>query len=157
MTTHIASQTPEELLQAFSATDYRVRIAGAVHVLRPGRVNASLDAALEKRDRAVMTAFNPQARRVDDASNRRRQQQLLEILAARGREFHPAVNHDPSGAWPDEKAVLIVDIGLQELDHLACHFDQAAVVTGQAGEAARLRLYGEGWPRTLPEWACKVK
>ena len=120
-------------------------------------MHASLDAALGNRSWAVITAFNPHARQLDDASNRERQQNLLEILADRGLEIHPAVNRDPSAAWPDETAVLIVDIGVMDLDELARAFDQAAVVTGQAGEAARLRLYGDEWPPALPEWAHKVE
>lgn len=156
MIMHSASQTPEELLQAFAATEYRVRVAGRKHVLHPGQRHASLDAALGNRAWAVVTAFNPQARRVDEAGNRRRQQQLLAVLADGGWEVHPAVNRDPDGAWPDEIAVLIVEIGMGDLDKLAREFDQAAVVTGRPGEPARLRLYGESWPQTMPWWVDKV-
>lgn len=156
MIMHSASQTPEELLQAFAATEYRVRIAGGEHVLHPGRRHASLDAALGNRAWAVVTAFNPQARRLDEAGNRRRQQELLAALAHTGQETHPAVNRDPEAAWPDEIAVLIVEIGMADLDKLAREFDQAAVVTGRPGEPARLRLYGESWPQTMPQWADKV-
>ncbi len=157
MNTHAASQTPEELLRAFSATEYRVRIDGAEHVLHPGRAHAALDAALDKRNWAVLTAFNPQARRLAETNNRRRQRQLLDTLADCGLETHPAVNHDPGATWPDEPAVLIVDIASAHLDDLARAFGQAAAVTGRVGEAARLRLYGRDWPRSLPEWAGRVE
>lgn len=156
MHTDTAEQTPERLLQAFLATDYEARIDGRQYVLHPGRLHKSLDAALAGRPWAVVTAFNPRARLVDESANRKRHQDLLDTVAARGWEVHPAVNRDPCGTWPDEKALLIVDADLPELDGLAERFEQAAIVTGRTGEPAVLRLYGSQWPQTLPDWARRV-
>lgn len=153
MSTDVASNAPENLLRAFSATDYRVRVDGREFVVRPGRRHAQLDAALGDRPWAILTAHNPGARRVDEAGNRARHQRLLDTLAQRRLEAHPGVNRDPAGGWPDEPSVLIVDPGLEELDALAELFGQAAAVTGRSGDMARLRFYGKDWPRPLPEWA----
>ncbi|WP_376696848.1 DUF3293 domain-containing protein [Wenzhouxiangella sp. EGI_FJ10305] len=156
MNTDVASQSPEELLQAFSATDYRVRVAGSDYVVRPGRQHEGVDEALARRPWAIITAFNPNARQVDDAVNEKQHRLLLDTLARLGLETYPAVNRDPGGEWPDEIAVLIVGADLSELDTLAEWFGQAAIVTGRAGEPARLRLFGEQWPQTLPDWARRV-
>lgn len=153
MNTEAASQSPEDLLQAFSATDYRVRVAGGDHVVRPGRRHPALDDAVAGRPWAVITAFNPNARQLDDADNAARHRRLLAAVDRLGLEAYPAVNRDPRGDWPDETALLIVDAGLDVLDALAAEFGQAAIVTAGTGRAARLRLYGSRWPLTLPEWA----
>lgn len=157
MNTEAASQTPEDLLQAFSATDYQVRIAECGYVIRPGRRHPALDKALSGREWAIVTACNPKARQIDDAANTRRHRRLVEAAAGLGLEAHPAVNRDPGGDWPDEAALLLVAAGSAELDSLAGEFGQAAIVTGRAGQPALLRLYGSEWPLTLPEWARRAR
>lgn len=156
MNTDVASQPPEDLLQAFSATDYRVRVAGTEYVVRPGQRHEDVDEALTRRSWAIITACNPDARQLDHAVNEKRHRQLLDTVARLDLEAHPAVNRDPGGTWPDEIAALIVDADLADLDALATQFGQAAIVTGRAGEPARLRLYGAQWPQTLPDWARRV-
>lgn len=153
MNSDVASNSPESLLQAFAATDYRVRVAGREFVVRPGCRHADLDAALDHRSWAIVTAFNPRGRRIDDADNRARHQRLLENVRGQGCEAHPAVNRDPLGDWPDETAVMIVAAGIDELDAIAAAFDQAAIVTGEPGRPAFLRLYGRDWPARTPDWA----
>lgn len=153
MNTDITSHPPEDLLQAFSATDYRVRVDGTDYVVRPGRRHEALDDALNGRPWAIVTAFNPNARQLEDEANDRRHRNLLDAVGRKGREAHPAVNRDPGGSWPDETAVLIVDADTDELDALAEEYGQAAIVTGRTGCPAMLRLYGDHWPKTLPDWA----
>ncbi|WP_181918747.1 DUF3293 domain-containing protein [Wenzhouxiangella sediminis] len=153
MNIDVASNSPESLLQAFAATDYRVRIAGRELIVRPGLRQPDLDEALRHRSWAIVTAFNPGGTRISAARNRARHRRLLDTVGEAGIEFHPAVNRDPGGDWPDEVALLLVDITRSRLDALADTFDQAAVVTGRPGRAAILRLYGEGWPSPLPDWA----
>lgn len=156
MNSDFASTSPESLLRAFANTDYRLRIGAGEYVVHPGCVHQSLDADLGNRRWAIVTAFNPQASRIDDTGNRRRHQQLIEAIRRRGWESRPAVNRDPDGRWPDEQALLIVDADPRDLDALARSLDQAAIVTGRPGAPARLRLYGRRWPETLPDWACRV-
>lgn len=153
MNTEVASQSPEELLQAFSATDYRVRVADCGYAIRPGRRHPALDRALAGRSWAIVTACNPNAQQLDNAANEERHRHLVEAVTRLGHETHPAVNRDPDGNWPDETALLVVDAGMEELDWVAGKFGQAAIVTGHAEQQARLRLYGNQWPLTVPEWA----
>lgn len=150
---HVANHSPEGLLQAFAATHYLARIDGSEYVIRAGRAHETLDAALAARPWAVLTAFNPRARRSDDETNLVRHRQLLDTVADRGWESHPAVNRDPEGIWPDETSLLVVDARPDALDAIAEAFDQAAIVTGRNSEPARLRLYGATWPQPLPCWA----
>lgn len=153
MNTDAASNSPESLLQAFAATEYRVLVSGRDIVVRPGLRHRDLDDALDGRPWAILTAFNPRAVQVGAAENRTRHRRLLDTVGNAGLETHAAVNHDPGGEWPDEKALLLVAIEAPSLDALADTFEQAAVVTGRPGRTARLRLYGAGWPTALPEWA----
>lgn len=156
MNTHLASDAPEALLQAFAATEYRVGVAGADYVVHPGHEHEPLNKALGQRPWGIITAFNPHAHPIDEAANRQRHQHLLETIAKHGWEVHPAVNHDPDGNWPDETAVLIVGADIADLDALAATFGQAAIITGSSGEPARLRLYGKQWPQTRPDWTRQV-
>lgn len=157
MNTDVSSHSPESLLQAFSAAEYRVRIAGREFVVRPGCRQRDLDTALGNRRWAIVTACNPQARRMADSDNRQRQQELCKAIGERGLETHPAVNRDPAGTWPDETSVLIVEGDLATLDSLAEAFGQAAIVTGGSAEVVKLRLYGRNWPDSLPEWAGRAE
>jgi len=153
MNTDLASQSPESLLEAFAATEYRVRVAGADFHVRLGQSDQALDDALAARPWAIVTAHNPHASPLDAASNRRRHRHLIAAADRSGTETHPAVNVDPSGTWPDEPGVLIVGAGTEEVDSLAEAFGQAAIVTGGGHRPARLRLYGDRWPTPLPAWA----
>ncbi len=153
MDTDAVSNSPEKLLQAFAATDYRVRVDGHEYVVRIGRSLHGLDTAVGNRPWAIITACNPQALPLGSADNQARHRMLLEAARELDLAFHPAVNRDPGKDWPDETAVLIVEPDKHALDALAKRFGQAAVVTGGNGRPASLRLYGAGWPDALPEWA----
>ncbi|NBD96063.1 MAG: DUF3293 domain-containing protein [Gammaproteobacteria bacterium] len=153
MNTHAASHSPEGLLQAFAATDYRPRVGGREFVIRAGRPHEALDTALDGKTWAVVTAFNPGARVSDGESNLARHRRLREAIAERGWANYPAVNRDPSGDWPDETSLLVVGADLDAIDAIATAFGQAAIVTGQQGEPARIRVYGTTWSQTLPDWA----
>lgn len=157
MDTDAVSNSPEKLLQAFVATDYRVRVDGHEHVVRIGRSLRGLDAAVGNRPWAIITACNPQALPLDRVDNRTRHRKLLGIVTELKLASHPAVNRDPGEDWPDETALLIVDADEHILDALAEKFGQAAIVTGGNGRPASLRLYGRGWPDALPEWAGRAR
>lgn len=152
MDSDFASTMPDGLLRAFATTEYRVHIGGRELVIQPGRRHDDLDDAVGQRDWAIVTAFNPQARRIDEDANGDRHRNLIEAVRSKGWEAHPAVNRDPSGHWPDELSLLIVEASPRDLDSLAESFGQAAIVTGHPGTPARLRLYGSGWPQPLPDW-----
>jgi len=157
MTADLASTRWEELLQAFSGTDYRVSVTGeGVLTVRVGRRHEALDRMLVDRSWAIITAFNPGAEPRGSADNRARHQGLRERAEQAGWQCHPTINRDPSGRWPDEPGLLLVGIEAAAAAELAGQFGQAAFVSGRPGEIARLQLLGERWPDRLPAWASRA-
>lgn len=153
MTRPRASNPPEDLLQAFAGTDYRVAVGRRAFVVRVSRRHPGLDRALARRRWTIVTAHNPGGKADDEPANARRARRLAARADAMGWPRYPAVNRDPRGDWPDEPGLLIAGAGSEAIDELAHAFGQAAVVTGEPDRAAQLRLYGPGWPEPLPTWA----
>jgi acetyl esterase/lipase len=91
---------------------------------------------------SVVTADNPFSRDHGEANDARRAD-LAAVLAARGLSGHATLARDPSGRWPDEEGVALVDAGDGLARRLAHAFDQFAYydVTGE-GVAVRDALSG---------------
>lgn len=155
MTLDIASRSPEQLLQAFARTDYRVDFGAATLGVRIGQRQPALDERLGCRPWLIVTAFNPQGRPCDEADNRRRHRNLIEHAEQLEAIAVPAVNRDPDGRWPDEPSVLICDQAPAARSEMARRYDQAALVVGWPDEVARLEVYGNDWPERLPEWTSR--
>jgi len=153
MSAQAVSARKKHLLDAFSQADYVAMLASGPLSLQVGKKNPALDTVIGGRPWAILTACNPGAHLLEDRHNRRRHRQLLEELDRKALDSWPAINRDPAGSWPDEPSALIADITLDQLDRLADRFGQAAALCGLPGDRARLRLYGPGWPSSLPEWA----
>jgi len=137
------------LLHAFMLAEYAVIVDGREGIVRVSRSHRWLDRALVGQPWAIVTACNPAGQRLPPADNTVRHRQLTDLARALG-PCHPACNRDPAGDWPDEPGVLLARIRIEPVDALARRFEQAAVVTGRAGQPACLRLYGDGWPDALP-------
>lgn len=152
MSTQAVSARKKHLLDAFSQADYVAILASGSLPLQVGKKHPALDAAIDGRSWAILTACNPGAHRLDDRYNRRRHRQLLDELVRKALDSWPAINRDPAGGWPDEPSALIAGITLDQLDRLADRFGQAAALYGFPNDHARLRLYGPDWPSNLPDW-----
>jgi hypothetical protein len=97
-----------ELIQAFLETHYRVHQHGSVVPTMTLRVgDASPDLIALHRTHGVdcsafLTAYNPFAKKVDDASNLRRQEALKQELSSRSLTFLPGEGQHLANGWPAE-------------------------------------------------------
>lgn len=142
MSNEPASPEQDALRAAFSAAEYRVCIGGHELVLKVGMHHPGLDRAIEERDWAIVTAFNPQGRRVGDADNRRADAALRAEVKGRGMLAYPATNCDPRGRWPDEPGLLIAGARADETESIGRRYGQAALLVGRSGQPAMLCFLG---------------
>jgi Protein of unknown function (DUF3293) len=130
-----------ELIEAYRATDYRIRTESGEIVLRideasPGLLD--LHDRLHVRCSAVITAFNPHSQPTHLTANSAAMMELKELVTVRGWPSLPAVGTDPRGIWPGEPSVLVLGISEPEAMELGNRFHQNAIVW--AGPDARPRL-----------------
>ena len=130
------------MIAAFKAAEYVVDTKSGVIMIRVGETTPALDNLLDDRPWAVITACNPDGRLRDAERNAADQTSLEKSL----RELRPAVvltvcNRDPAGLWPDEPAWLFTPRDIAQADRLARQFGQRAILTGDPGAPAQLRLY----------------
>ncbi|MFP4312507.1 MAG: DNA/RNA nuclease SfsA [Nitriliruptoraceae bacterium] len=74
----------------------------------------------------IITACNPRSRRLDAATNRARNQELLEELTARGYTVLRADGRSPDGSW-EERGFGLVDAEAAAVLDLARRYDQHAI------------------------------
>lgn len=134
----------DALVAAFRAAEYIVDAPDDAIVIRVGETTAALDRALDKRPWAVITAHNPDGQPCTAQANAAAQRSLaVSLHALRPATLLNVCNRDPAGLWPDEPAFLFTPRDISEADSLARRFGQRAVLTGNAGGPAQLRIYGE--------------
>lgn len=133
---------PEALDAAYRATVYRVELPDGPLDWRIGRADADGDRRLRAagcaREWALVTPANPFSRRLTDAENAQRLQDLLAELQQRGQRHFPARHRDPAGQWPDEAGVLLTDPPSGLAEALGRRWQQNAIVRGRLGEAPEL-------------------
>jgi len=156
MTMPAYSDPKADLLQAFLQTDYRILPRSEALGVMIGERHPRLDETVEQRHWAILTAYNPGARRDEGGANERRHQQLLAVIADAGLDFLPACNRDRQGQWPDEPALLIIGAESDWLISQAQRLGQLAVVAGRPGDAAELWLVEGEWPEPLPDHVRQV-
>ena len=123
----------DDLRTAFEATDYRVFLDGDSHVLRIG-APCPEPIARWLTDRAfadcawLITAYNPNAKQIDEASNRARHALLRDWADRRASAWLETVNEDPIGDWPDEPGVLVAGIEKGEVHSMSARLEQGAIV-----------------------------
>ena len=133
----------DDLRTAFEATDYRVFLDGDSHVLRIG-APCPEPIARWLTDRAfadcawLITAYNPNAKQIDEASNRARHALLRDWADRRATAWLETVNEDPHGDWPDEPGVLIAGVEEGEARAMAHRLGQAALVQVAMNEPTAL-------------------
>lgn len=129
------------LLDAFQATDYRVRLArgGWATIRIDTPLPAALQALVGTQSWGFITAWNPHARLRHRSGNRMAQRRLLAELRA----LPSAVTIRPAlgvGADWREPSLFVVGPGTAALDTLARNHAQRAYLHGHASGNARLRL-----------------
>lgn len=117
------------LATAYRNARYHVDTGAAELVLRVGEPSvpaAALLAAHGAAGAAYLTAHNPGSRCCDEQTNAAAQQALREALE----DYHVLAGTalDPSGRWPPEDSLLVLDIPLPEARVLAGRFGQNALL-----------------------------
>jgi hypothetical protein len=123
-----------ELIQAFLETHYRVHQHGSVvptMTLRVGDASPDLIALHRKHGvdcSAFLTAYNPFAKKVDDASNLQRQEALKQEVSRRSLVFLHGEGQHPTNGWPAEPSVLVLGLSLEAAKVMGRQYEQAAIV-----------------------------
>ena len=133
----------EELLSAYTATDFVVFDEGEEWTLHVGVASPRIDDLLERHDAAraaIVTAFNPRSRPLPPHVNAARHRALVQLLAERGLQFLYGEGRDPSGQWNAETECVVFGIPLAEGLDIARRFEQNAIVFIERGKAPRLEF-----------------
>lgn len=132
------------LITAYMNSAYRVRPDAVTAIeVRVGAPAAMLEQHLPQASRfGILSAWNPDSRRLDDAANALAQARLALMIKRAGYISRPARNA-PDTAW-EEAASLLLDPPPDAVDALARRFGQAATLYWRRGEAVRLRAYLDG-------------
>jgi hypothetical protein len=131
------------LLRAYRAALYRFTANDGVLELRIDEPNPALRALLQAgvhHSATCLTAANPASHIQPDAQNQQTHALLCCELHGRGKRFFPGENVDPSGRWPVEHSVLVLDLSPAQARSLARQFGQLAYVWCDATATPRLRL-----------------
>jgi len=127
----LSEPIPPRLLRAYRLTRYN---AGGFDIAIGRRAPNALFARLGARRATLVTAWNPQSRRMPDGWNRRMQQQLRQRL----RRFRVVDAAGSLRRW--HEPMLLVAGDPRPVVQLAFRFRQRAVVELRRGEKVRLRL-----------------
>lgn len=136
-----ADRRPEMPLPAWRRARYRACLpAGefALAIGAPFPANAGVPPGLSF---ALITAWNPGARRRDRYRNEVDQRRLRRRLSRLAASVHEASGASPDGRW-HEPSLLALDLPLRHADRLARDFGQRAILCGASGAVVRLRVYG---------------
>lgn len=125
--------TKSELEVAYRATTYRVFLPQGAVELRIGLVDASFVRWV--RDEgvaswAILTACNPESRRLPEDENAERQSALEIALLERDFEPYAGENVAANEAWPPEQTCLVPEISLAEAVVFGQKFKQNAIIHG---------------------------
>jgi hypothetical protein len=124
--THLDS----ELIEAYSATEYRVDSDPPL-ALAVGVASSALKSVYSARrvdSAAFVTAYNPFSQQLSEQQNAFRQEALGAELAKRGLTFIAGVGQHPSGDWPGEPSFLVLGIALEAAKSLGRQFEQNAII-----------------------------
>ena len=136
-----ADRRPEVPLPAWRRARYRACLpAGefALAIGAPFPADAGVPPGLSF---ALITAWNPGARRRDRFRNEVDQRRLRRRLSRLAASVHEASGASPDGRW-HEPGLLALGLPLRHADRLARDFAQRAILCGASGAAVRLRVYG---------------
>jgi Protein of unknown function (DUF3293) len=133
----------EELLSAYTATDFVVFDQGEEWALHVGAASRCVDDLLDRHGAiraTIVTAFNPRSKVLTPEANAERHRALVQLLEDRGLPFLLGEGRDPSGQWTAETECIVFGISLAEGLEIARRFEQNAVVFIERGKAPRLEF-----------------
>jgi hypothetical protein len=120
----------EELWAAYKETHFIVHDA-PIFTLRIGQPSPALLQLFDKTNAlsaAFITAYNPFSESLPEYKNKELQAQLEADLKKRSLKFIDGIGQHPSGDWPGEPSVLVLDLDLAAATVLAKHYQQNAFV-----------------------------
>jgi hypothetical protein len=138
-------QPDAELEAAFRATCFEVLEAPQA-TLNVGQDPAAVRDWLDRagaNQACIITAWNPVSTPTDLADNLREQLRLIEWIRAIGLSFLSAQGRDPTGTWPPEPSVCVLDAHLADIDQWLLEFRQFAAVVLTPTEGCQLRWHPE--------------
>ncbi len=124
------SVIPMETIKAYLETEYHV-LGDSPFVLSIGVASEPLE-KLYKQTRTncavFITAWNPQSRNVDEATNKTKQAELAKELGQRSLACFDGVGIHPTGGWPKEPGFFVPGLSLEAAKKLGIKYGQNAVV-----------------------------
>ncbi|MEF3193968.1 MAG: DUF3293 domain-containing protein [Halothiobacillaceae bacterium] len=127
------------LVDAFTRTVYRIFLDSEVIDLRVGESSQHLARIIGPTPWIVFSPGNPGARRLSEAENAMRMDELKAWLVRQRLRHYPAVGLPPADQdWPPEASLLILDIPDAQAEALGARYGQLAWLAGAAGQASRL-------------------
>lgn len=140
-------QTPTQLINAYRATCYEVRLPdGTRTTLRIGEVVPEALCTWTGHDWPLvfLSACNPRSNRLSLFENRLRTRALLARLNRAGIRKLVGVGRARDQAWR-ETSLLISGLSLDAADRLAIELGQNAIVLASEAKSTQLRLYRDDW------------
>lgn len=133
----------QRLERVYRKTEYQVALPDRQLVFRVGEYDPAAEALLRlslpiRRGWAILTPCNPRSQEATEELNSFYYHELRDALVGKDDRWLQAINHDPSGSWPDEPGFLVADAEPLWLHDLAARFHQNAFVAARLGEAPRL-------------------
>jgi hypothetical protein len=136
---------PQDTLQAFRDTEYRVRLPqGAFAVIRIGEpLPRELHGCVKDEGApwGFITAWNPFAQQTSRERNRAAQRELLAALRELGATPRAGVGVGTGESPWREPSLFVTGLDFDTLDALARRFEQAAIVRGIGYGTAELRVF----------------
>lgn len=133
----------ERLEKVYRKTEYQVPLNDRNLRFRIGEFDPAAEALLRmqlpiRKGWAILTPCNPRSQEATEEMNGFYYHELRDALAQRKGHCLQAINHDPTGIWPDEPGFILADAEPLWLHELAARFRQNAYVTAQLGKPPRL-------------------
>lgn len=133
----------QRLEKVYRKAEYRVPLGDRNLRFRIDAFDPAAEALLRlqmpiRRGWAILTPCNPRSQEATTELSSYYYHELRDTLAQRGAHCLQAINHDPTGTWPDEPGFVLADAEPLWLHELAARFRQNAYVTAKLGEAPRL-------------------
>ena len=129
----------EELINAYRKTEYCI-FKPAI-VIKIGELSESLDELLKQYDQqdwTFISACNPYSKILSDTENNERHLHLKEAMKAYKYFEGEGIGEDLS--WKPEKSLLVIGINRENAIEVGRHFKQNAIVIGEVGKPAALKL-----------------
>lgn len=133
-----------DLLAAFEATRYRVRLRTGAVDLSIGRHDPAQAARLSQqlpasRHWVLITSDHPGAGPQGATARRQARRDLRDDLERRGYAWAPTAHRDPRKTWPTERGYCVPDLPPSVADELMRTYGQLAIVIWPCGSVPILR------------------